>query len=317
MSPFISQAAAPGTVLAGRFCLDERLASGGMGEVWRGTDLDAEPTGIRQVAIKVLAPELRSQRVFLDRLAAEAVNLGSLNHPSLARFIAHGHSGTIDYLAMEYVPGVPLHVLAAGGASEDMPAGSTPNAEVGGLTYRRIAAILAHVAAALAHAHERGVVHRDVKPANILVKPDPTGDQVWVTDFGIAFGRGASDLTEPGRVMGTAEYLAPERVKGGPSSPATDLYALGVTAFEVITGYRPYDGPSPVAIAMKHILEPPPPLPIRVPPRLARLVSALLAKDPVKRPRTAAQVSREFANCAHIPSPTPPEPPAPPAPEAL
>lgn len=289
----------PGRILAGRFRLDSPIASGGMGEVWRGIDLDEPDRERRTVAIKILRPDLRCETVFLRRLAAEATHLAALDHPSIARFVAHGHSGNVDYLAMQFVPGVPLHTLS----------------EAGLVSFPDAARIIGKVADALAHAHDRGVVHRDVKPANILVDA-PTGG-VWVTDFGISFGSGSSNLTEVGRVMGTAEYLAPERVKGAASSPATDLYALGVTAFEVVAGYRPYDGPNPLAIAMKHVSDPIPRLPARVPPTFARVITRLLAKDPAARPASAAALAAEFFALDTVAHPTPPEPPAPPAPAAL
>ena len=336
MSPLLSHHIYPGLVLGGRFRLDVAIASGGMGEVWRATDLrgrvDHGPGGGRRVAVKILRSDLQSDTVFFHRLRAEATNLAALDHPAIARFIEHGRDQSVDYLAMEFVPGVPLSRLAEGGCQPTEPtlpssvattqrsgrftsiprslrrsnavpdfdddAVSHQPASGGILTYARACHILAITAQALAHAHARGVVHRDVKPDNILVQTHPNYDEVHVTDFGISLGSDASNLTDPGRVMGTAEYMAPERVRGAASSPLTDMYALGVTAFEVVTGYRPYDGPNPVAIAMRHVSDPLPQLPARVPRGLRNLITALLDKDPHTRPHNAGAVAKKFAELA-------------------
>lgn len=315
MSPLHSAEYGIDTVIAGRFKLTSPIAAGGMGEVWRAED--RESGTLR--AVKILRPDLRADDVFFARLAAEATNLASLSHPAIARFVDHGRDGEIAYLAMEYVPGTPLSSIAHIGAQAEEPimpdaddmdrwqvAGPPQRASLGVLTYHRLALILAQVADALAHAHAHGVVHRDVKPANILVHRDRAGrDIVHVTDFGISLGHAASALTDPGRVMGTAEYLAPERIQGAASSSATDMYALGVTAFELVTGYRPYDGPTPLAIAMKHVHEEVPMIPAAVPPALAELISTLLEKDPAVRPTAAGEVATKLAAIAKTDSLTP------------
>lgn len=315
MSPLHGADYGIGTVIAERFKLTSPIAAGGMGEVWRAEDLRDETLR----AVKILRPDLRADDVFFARLAAEAKNLAALSHPAIARFVDHGRDGEIAYLAMEYVPGTPLSSIAHIGAqlnepimpeADDMDAWEVSqapaSASLGVLTYRRVALILAQVADALAHAHAAGVVHRDVKPANILVHRTREGeDIVHVTDFGISLGQTASALTDPGRVMGTAEYLAPERIRGAASSSATDMYALGVTAFELVTGYRPYDGPTPLAIAMKHVHEQVPMIPAAVPPALAELIGDLLAKDPAIRPTAATEVAAKLAAIAKTDSLTP------------
>ncbi|MDO5726431.1 MAG: serine/threonine-protein kinase [Bowdeniella nasicola] len=319
MSPLHTGEYGPGAIIVERFALINLIATGGMGEVWRANDLvDNE---VR--AVKILRPDLRNDDVFFQRLEAEATNLAALNHPAIARFVAHGRDDSLAYLAMEFVPGTPLSTIAHVGAhlhepvlppADDMTVWDevplTHPASLGVLTYRRVARILARVADALAHAHARGVVHRDIKPANILLSPSADGDDiVHVTDFGISLGHTSSALTDPGRVMGTAEYLAPERIRGAHSSSATDMYALGVTAFELVTGYRPFDGPTPLAIAMKHVHDDIPMVPAAVPVPLAQLITQLLAKDPAVRPTAASEVAARLAAIAKTdslaPSPAP------------
>ncbi|MDO5701036.1 MAG: serine/threonine-protein kinase [Bowdeniella nasicola] len=285
-----------GALVADRFRLRERLADGGMGEVWRA--LDTHDGG--EVALKLLRAELREDPLLRQRLATEARNIAMLDHPSIAAFVANGRTGETDYLALRFVPGVALSTLIGPGAGH------------GELTFTRAARILGHTARALAHAHERGIVHRDVKPANILVGTNPDGtDTVTVTDFGISLGDDAPNLTATGRVMGTADYLAPERARGAATSASTDMYALGVTAFEVFAGYRPYSGPNPIAVAMRHVSDPIPPLPARVPAPLSDLVYDLLAKEPEERPESAHHVAeRFFTFCVPDSLSTPPAPAA-------
>ncbi|MDQ1295278.1 MAG: eukaryotic-like serine/threonine-protein kinase [Actinomycetota bacterium] len=268
-----------GSRLGGRYVLTERLAFGGMGEVWRGTD---DVLG-RTVAVKILRPELADDNAFRRRFRAEARTAGGLSHPGIAAVYDYGEgpavaageaapdgaSGASDksvsYLVMELVPGEAL---------------STTISREGALNIDRALDLVAQTARALHAAHLRGVVHRDVKPANLMVTPD---GRVKVTDFGIARPKDHEPLTMTGQVMGTAHYLAPELARGQSASPLSDVYALGVVTYECLAGHRPFDGENQVAVATAHLSQQPPPLPTTVDPRARRLVAAAMTKDPTRR----------------------------------
>jgi serine/threonine-protein kinase len=165
----------------------------------------------------------------------------------------------------------------------------------GRLPVDRTLDLVEQAAAALQVAHDGGVVHRDVKPGNLLLRPD---GRLSVTDFGIAHAAGAAALTRTGQVVGTASYLSPEQASGRPVSPATDLYALGVVAYECLSGDRPFERDDPVAVLLAHLQTPPPPLPPDVPAPVAELVHRLLAKDPADRPPPPATCSGRRRRCA-------------------
>jgi len=259
-----------GTVLGNRYQLTVPIASGGMGEVWEARD---ELLG-RTVAVKVLRSELATDQGFLARFRTEARNSARLAHPSIAATYDYGESDGSAWLVMELVPGEPLSDLLATQHSVEP---------------RRAMQIIASAASGLAAAHEAGIVHRDVKPGNLLVTP--TGG-VKVTDFGIARAAAEAPLTATGQVMGTAAYLSPEQATGRRDlTPAVDVYALGVVAHEMLAGQRPFTGESQVAIALAQVNDPPPPLPASVPRGARALVDACLAKDPHARPRDAAVVA--------------------------
>ena len=259
-----------GTVLGNRYQLTVPIASGGMGEVWEAHD---ELLG-RTVAVKVLRSELATDHGFLARFRTEARNSARLAHPSIAATYDYGESDGSAWLVMELVPGEPLSDLLATQHSVEP---------------RRAMQIIASAASGLAAAHEAGIVHRDVKPGNLLVTP--TGG-VKVTDFGIARAAAEAPLTATGQVMGTAAYLSPEQATGRRDlTPAVDVYALGVVAHEMLAGQRPFTGESQVAIALAQVNDPPPPLPASVPRGARALVDACLAKDPHARPRDAAVVA--------------------------
>ncbi|WP_019631607.1 serine/threonine-protein kinase [Actinomadura atramentaria] len=262
----------PGLVLNDRYRLLDRLATGGMGEVWRARD-DALA---RDVAVKLPRPAFALDPAAGARFAAEARFAAALRHGAIAQVFDTGEHDGRPYLVMELLAGEPLAAVLA---------------RRGGLPVAAALDVLAQAADALAAAHAAGIVHRDVKPANLMVGPDGT---VKITDFGIARGPAGMSDTQSGVVMGTALYLSPEQASGGRATPASDLYALGVVAYECLTGMPPFDGDTPVAIAYRHVQEEPPELPPHVPAPVRALVAELLAKDPAARPAGAALVARRL-----------------------
>jgi len=270
-----------GTRLDGRYRLSERIAVGGMGEVWRSTD---ESLG-RSVAVKILRAELAEDVAFRKRFRAEARTAGSMTHPGIAAVFDYGETTVgpngespsrnpvqgdgIAYLVMELVPGEPLSAILA---------------RDGALGTERTLVLLAQAARALHAAHSRGVVHRDVKPANLIVTPE---GRVKVTDFGIARPIDHEPLTMTGQVMGTAHYLAPELARGLEASPLSDVYALGVVAYECLAGHRPFEGDNQVLVATAHLNQQPPPLPGTVPDDVVTVVGAAMQKNPTDRIRSA------------------------------
>jgi len=288
--------------LGGRYVLAERLALGGMGEVWRAED---QVLG-RAVAIKILREEHASDPEFRRRFRAEAQHAAMLIHPNVAQVYDFGEgddaSAEPPYLVMELIPGEPLSTIIAREAPLDTDA-----------TW----SILGQASSALSAAHAAGLVHRDIKPANLLVCPDGT---LKVTDFGIARATGAAAITSGGDMMfGTPHYISPEQVSGEPVTAASDFYALGVVAYECLTGQRMYDG-DPMAVLLAHREQPAPALPPRTPAALRDLVTALLVKDPADRPTDgraiAAQAERFNAPTVAIPLLDEPYPSAQPEPGA-
>src|SRR6266511_603868 len=263
-----------GTVLGGRYKLVERIASGGMGDVWRGTD---EVLG-RTVAVKILLPSLLEEPGFAERFRGEARTMATINHPGVVDVYDYGSDPAAGaYLVMEYVEGDAL---------------SRTLSRVGRLTPARTMALVAQAADALHAAHEKGIVHRDVKPGNLLVRPNGT---LVLTDFGIARSAMVGQLTVAGSVLGTASYISPEQAAGGTATPLSDVYALGVVAYQCLSGRRPFEGDNPLEIAMRHVRDTPPPLPSDIPPAVRSIVERAMAKDPAARWPTAsalAQVAR-------------------------
>jgi tRNA A-37 threonylcarbamoyl transferase component Bud32 len=260
----------PDLTLADRYALEERIAVGGMGEVWRARDVVLD----RRVAVKVLKEEYAADPKFLDRFRSEAKHTAALSHPGIASVFDYGEVGDMAFLVMEYVDGEPLSALLA---------------RAGRLPADRALDVVGQAALALQAAHDAGVVHRDVKPGNLIVRPDGV---VKVTDFGIARAVDAVPVTQTGMVVGTAAYLSPEQAAGRPVTPASDVYALGVVSYECLAGERPFGGDSAVAIAMAHVSTPPPPLPKDTPPIVADLVTRALDKEPDKRPSSAGDFGR-------------------------
>ena len=254
-------------VVAGRYRLDGRIAVGGVGEVWRGTD---EVLG-RPVAVKLLRAGYAQDPGSLARFRSEARHASLLSHPGIAQVYDYGQAEP-PYLVMELVDGPSLAQVLGGGP----------------LDPGRAMDVVAQAAAGLQAAHRAGLVHRDIKPGNLLLGP---GGQVKITDFGISRAAGSAPATGTGTLLGTPAYLAPERVAGQPTTPASDLYSLGVVAWECLVGTPPFTGP-PVEVALAHRDRPLPPLPGAVPADVAALVAELTAKDPLARPRGADEVAR-------------------------
>lgn len=265
-----------GQQLQGRYNLINRIATGGMGEVWRARDAR---TGTL-VAAKVLRPELTGEEISLSRLRIEARNAMRANHPNIAAVLDSGESEGQGWIVMELVQGDPLTDYVGDGKR---------------LTARELIPILSQTAFALDGAAQAGIVHRDIKPANIMVRAD---GMVKLTDFGISYTDGQANLTAVGMVMGTAQYLAPEQAMGAVATHSGDLYALGVIAYEALAGYRPFTGKSVVDIAMAHVNEPVPALPEDVPEPLAEVVYWLLAKDPEDRPASGTALVRTLNRVA-------------------
>ncbi|WP_051683799.1 serine/threonine-protein kinase [Blastococcus sp. URHD0036] len=257
-----------GTVLAGRYEITSPIATGGMGEVWRARDRVLD----RVVAAKVLRSEYTGDPSFVARFRNEARHTAALTHPNIASVYDYGETEDernpgqrLAFLVMELVEGQPLVTILH---------------EEGHLPVDWTLHVLGQSADGLSAAHAAGVVHRDIKPGNLIVRPDGV---VKLTDFGIARARDATPLTRTGMVVGTAQYLSPEQAQGFEVTAASDVYSLGVVGYECLTGSRPFDGTSQVAIALAHINRPPPPLPAEVPLAVRQLLARALEKHPEDR----------------------------------
>jgi len=260
-----------GDMLGGRYRLEDRIAVGGMGEVWRATDTVLR----RAIALKTLRADRAVDPQFRSRFQHEARAMAALHHPGIADVYDFGQEpGDEAYLVMARINGQPLNERIAAR---------------GRLTAADTMSIVGQVAHALQAAHEAGIVHRDVKPGNIIVQPD--GRAVLV-DFGIARSARSERLTGAGEIVGTAHYLAPEQVSQRPVGPAADVYALGAVTYHCLAGHPPFLGASPVIVAVQHVSQEPPPLPEDLPPRVRALVATALAKDPAARFPSAAAMAR-------------------------
>nr|WP_269440203.1 protein kinase [Arthrobacter sp. zg-Y769] len=253
--------------------MTDRIAIGGMGEVWKARDLVLG----RIVAIKILKEEYTGDPGFLNRFRAEARHTALLNHPGIANVFDYGEEDGSAYLVMELVPGQPLSTII----ERDKV-----------LSPDRTLSIIGQVATALAVAHNQGLVHRDVKPGNLLIMPD---GKVKITDFGIARIADQVPLTATGQVMGTAQYLAPEQATGQQATGSSDIYALGVIGYELLAGRRPFSGESQIAIALAQVNDTPPPLPETIPEPVRALIMSMLAKDPADRPADAESLALAVA----------------------
>ncbi len=264
------------TRLDGRYQLDDRIAAGGYGEVWRATDLVLG----RRVAVKLLLAQHVQQAETLARFRAEAQRAGALNQANIARVYDYVEPNPPQppFLVMELIDGPSLAQL--------LTDGPLPPAQV--------MDIIAGAASGLQAAHDAGLVHRDIKPANLLLARDGT---VKVTDFGISYAADSAPMTASGMLVGTAGYMAPERLGAGPVTGAADLYALGIVGYESLAGSPPFTG-TPLEIAVAHRDQPLPPLPASVPPGVVALIGALIAKDPAARPASAGDVA-QWATSQH------------------
>jgi serine/threonine-protein kinase len=270
-------------VLGGRYRLRARLAAGGMGAVWVADDAVLG----RQVAVKVLGEALAGDGLAAERLRREARAAARLGHPGVARVLDLGEDGGRPYLVMELLRGESL-------AGRLARAGALPPAEA--------ARVVAAAADALDAAHRAGIVHRDVKPGNVFLTRD---GEVKLLDFGIASASNEAALTG-GDLIGTAAYLAPERVLGHDATPAADVYALGVLLYELLAGRPPFAADSGMALAMAHVHARPVPLPEAapsVPPSLAAACEQALAKDPAARPAAATLAALLRSTAATTPPP--------------
>ncbi|GIF03489.1 serine/threonine-protein kinase [Actinoplanes siamensis] len=258
-----------GESLNGRYRLDERIAAGGMGEVWQATDTLLG----RPVAVKMLLVERSGDPGFRQRFEHEARAMAAVRHPGVAAVHDFGTTGHGAYLVMARIDGQPLDRLIA---------------RRGRLSAEETTALVAQVAGALQSVHRAGIVHRDVTPGNLIVEPD---GNVVLVDFGVARSALSVTLTGARNVIGTAGYMAPEQVAKKTVGPAADLYALGAVAYHCLAGRPPFQGGDAVSIAVRHVTDDPPPLPADVPERVRALVTRALEKDPARRHPSAAAMA--------------------------
>lgn len=273
------------TTVNRRYRVEQRIGEGGMAVVYRGRDLLLN----RAVAIKALRPQYASDPTFRARFEREAQAAAGFTHPNIIDIYDVGEERGVPYIVMEYVRGETLKEIIA---------------KEGPFVPEDVAALLEQVAAALDYAHDHGLVHRDVKPQNILVTPDGVAK---VVDFGIAKGLADGDLTDVGAGLGTVHYISPEQASGLMATPASDVYSLAVVAFEMLTRALPFDADTPVGVAMRHVHDAPPrpsALNPSVPPQVDEIVLRGLAKDPTRRYPTAGRFAESMSGWANTSSPT-------------
>src|SRR3954468_11041520 len=262
----------------GRYTIERKLGSGGMADVYLAEDRELG----RPVALKLLNERHANDDQFVERFRREAQSAAGLNHPNIVSIFDRGQAEGTYYIAMEYLDGRTLKELLVRNGPTPVPIA---------IDYAR------QILGALAFAHRNGIVHRDIKPHNIIVGRD---GRLKVTDFGIARS-GASQMTEAGSIVGTAQYLSPEQARGAPVDPRSDIYSLGVVLYEMLTGKVPFSGDTPVEIAMKHLSQiPEPPSKLRegIPHDLDAVVMRALAKDPEQRYATAEEMDADLARVA-------------------
>lgn len=266
-----------GRLLDGRYQVEALVARGGMATVYLATDIRLE----RRVALKVMHADLARDADFVDRFIGEGKSVARLSHPNIVSVFDQGSDGHYLYLAMEYLPGRTLRDLLE---------------ERGWFAPQEALGIMLPLLSGLAAAHAAGIVHRDVKPENVLIAPD---GHLKVVDFGLARGLTVSNQTRTGVIIGTVAYLAPEQVTGAGADPRTDVYAAGIVLFELLTGTKPHTGESPLAVAYKHVNEQVPP-PSRLVPAIGaeidQLVAMATSRDPRGRPADASEFLRAVEN---------------------
>ncbi|WP_165947184.1 protein kinase [Micromonospora sp. 15K316] len=273
-----------GQLVGDRYRLTEMIASGGMGDVWRAVDETLD----RCVAVKMLHPRLITATGFGERFRREARAMAALRHPGVAQVYDYGETGrsgepVLAYIVMECVQGQPL---------------SERIAEVGRLDPAEAMSIAAQTARALQAAHDAGVVHRDVKPHNLIIEPD---GHVVLVDFGVAVTQDGASLTGANEVVGTALYMAPEQVARNETTSAIDIYALGAVVYHCLAGRPPYEGDNAVAVAIRHLEDEPAPLPHDVPAEVRQLVATAMAKEPERRFPTAEAMATAAQDLAGSP----------------
>jgi eukaryotic-like serine/threonine-protein kinase len=264
-----------GELFDGRYRLERRIGSGGMADVYLASDESLH----RRVAIKILADRYTRDEGFIERFRREATAAAGLTQPNIVAIYDRGEAGGEYYIAMEYVDGPTL---------KDEINAHAPLPEQEAITYAQQAL------SALEFAHRAGVIHRDVKPHNMLITPDGV---LKMTDFGIARAAHMTDMTEAGSIVGTAQYLSPEQARGQQVGPQSDIYSLGVVLYEMLTGDLPFSGSSAVEIAMKQVSDPPPPPSLKnrlITPALEQVIMRALAKDPALRFRSAREMADEL-----------------------
>ena len=263
-----------GTLFADRYRLERKLGSGGMADVWLAEDQELG----RHVAVKILHERYANDEQFVERFRREATHAAGLSHPNIVSIYDRGVAAGSYYIVMEYIEGRTLKELIVTRGPCPVPVA---------ISYTR------QILAALRYAHKNGIIHRDIKPHNVIV--DREG-RVKVADFGIARA-GASEMTEAGSIVGTAQYLSPEQARGAPVDESSDLYSTGIVLYELLTGTVPFTGETPVEIAMKHLSQTPEAPSARrpeIPHDLDLVVLRALAKEPAERYRTAAELDRDL-----------------------
>ena len=264
-----------GMIFANKYRIVKLIGSGGMANVYLGIDMN---TGVN-VAIKILKPEFSSDEEFIRRFDAEAKSVASLNHANIVKVFGVGHEGNFRYIVQEYIEGITVKDLIN---------------QNGHLDWRNAVPIVIQIGLALDYAHQNGIVHRDIKPQNILISRDRVAK---ITDFGIARAASSTTITMTGVQMGSVHYFSPEQARGGNVGPQSDIYSMGVTLFEMVTGRLPFDGDSNVAIAVKHLQETPPvpsSLMQGIPKGLDSIITKCMQKSPERRYQTMRQLVSEL-----------------------
>ena len=280
----------PKTIISGRYRIESLIATGGMGQVWMANDTVLD----RRVAIKILKAEFSADSNFLTRFREEARTTARLNHPNIVSVYDYGEFRDVDggypiaYLVMELIHAESLsHALG----------------RLGTLTVAQTLDMLSQTAQGLGAAHEEGIIHRDVKPGNILITPR---GRVKISDFGIAKAVDSVPITRTGTVMGTAQYISPEQAVGKEATSASDIYSLGIVGYEALCGHRPFGGEGSVSAAMAHVTAKPDPLPSTIPANVRNLIGFALCKDPSARYRNGTEFARAISQVqAGNPAPLP------------
>ncbi|MCC7359821.1 MAG: SUMF1/EgtB/PvdO family nonheme iron enzyme [Anaerolineales bacterium] len=265
-----------GQTIGGRYVIESLLGQGGMSAVYRATD----PNLRRPVAVKLVHAHLTHDQDFVRRFEAEAATVAQLRHPNIIQVFDFDHDGSTFFMVLEFVPGETLHARLR-----------RLNAEHQKLPVGELLSVAINVAEAIDYAHARGLVHRDIKPANVMINPQ---GQAVLMDFGIAKIMGSANQTATGTVIGTAQYIAPEQVRGQRPTPKSDIYALGVTLFEMAAGQVPFDGDSAMSIMLKHVNDPVPDLRRlnpQTPSDVVAIIERCLSKEPDKRFASGADLA--------------------------